>query len=162
MKTSRIRPQISPVSRHLLPIMVLALSAPTSVARAESPVIRTAGSKLPKNKVIATINLDAAVSLGVAVDPNGQYVHVGANGVTVVSTATNSVVTTIELPHGYGSRNLAVSPDGSTLYAESNSYFAINTSTWSVVQTLPIQYPSYTYMAMSPDGTKLYCVNCLS
>ena len=116
-------------------------------------------SHLPKNKVIATINLNAAGSSGIAVDPNGQYVYLGANGVAVVSTATNSVVTTIELPNGYGAINLAISPDGSTLYAESNTYFAINTSTWSVVQTLPIQYPQNSYMTMSPDGTKLYCVN---
>ena len=62
----------------------------------------------------------------------------GLNGVLVVNTATNAVVTTVPLPFSSSSPSfvfgLAVTPDGLNVYAE-NDFFTAGNSTVSVIST---------------------------
>ena len=63
----------------------------------------------------------------------------GSNDVTVINTATNTVVATI--PVGSQPIGAAVTPDGTRVYVTntaSNTVSVINTATNTVVATIPV------------------------
>lgn len=85
--------------------------------------------------------------------------NIGSNDVTVVDTATNSVVTTVSV--GSGPDGVAASPDGSLVYvanAFSNSVSVIDTATNVVTASIPVgQNPIG--LRVTPDGTRAYVAN---
>jgi gliding motility-associated-like protein len=104
--------------------------------------------------VIATIIVNPA-SLGYAYIANSI-----SNDVSVIKTATMSVITTI--PVGQGPTGVSVSPDGSRVYIpnqRSNTVSVISTATNKVISTITIAGFGPTNVSVSPDGTRLYVVN---
>jgi YVTN family beta-propeller protein len=94
-------------------------------------------------------------AMGVALSPDGStlYALVDA-GIAVISTATDSVTSTIPLS---GAMGVAVAPDGSFLYViggvSDNSLFRVKTSDGSVEASTVIgAAPSG--VAITPDGTQ--------
>ena len=82
-----------------------------------------------------------------------------AGTVSVIDTATNTVVATVavgSLPTG-----VAVTPDGTHVYvanSNDNTVSVIRTATNTVVKTIPVgTFPDY--VAVTPDGTKVYVTN---
>src|SRR6185437_5087140 len=95
------------------------------------------------NSVIASVAVGDH-PYGVAISPGGDKVYVSNNNdntVSVISTATNTVIATITTP-AYGSpTGVSVSPDGGTLYIENyvyNEISVVNTSTNQIIATVPI------------------------
>jgi YVTN family beta-propeller protein len=74
--------------------------------------------------------------------PNGATAYVanaGASSVTVISTATNTVVTTLAV--GFIPADVVITPDGTQAYvtnAGTNTVSVINTSTNTVTTTVPV------------------------
>jgi YVTN family beta-propeller protein len=129
------------------------------------------------NSVVATIAVGGSPS-GIAVTPNGQYLYVSnltgdgsgsstdplATSVSVISTATNSVVTTIGL-YESGPAGLAMSPAGDYVYVANDlsaSISIISTATNTVVQTFTnLPAPNSTTfnpvsVGVEPDGKYVY------
>jgi YVTN family beta-propeller protein len=103
-----------------------------------------------------------------AVSPDGARVYVSnywSNTVSVVDTATNSVIRTFAVQPFPGA--LAVSPDGTRLYINTVIYpnpgylvQVLDTASGATIATIPLNVPqSGSGMAISPDGTRLYVTN---
>ncbi|MFI0905201.1 IPT/TIG domain-containing protein [Streptomyces sioyaensis] len=94
-----------------------------------------------------------------AISPDGGYVYVtnfGSSSVSVIETATRSVVTTIGVTSGpWG---IAVTPDGLRVYVAcfgTNRVAVIDTATRTVTATIPgLNKPLG--LAVSPDGSRIY------
>jgi YVTN family beta-propeller protein/autotransporter-associated beta strand protein len=100
---------------------------------------------------------------GVTGDQSRVYVaNAFANSVSVIDTATDTVLATI--PAGALPQSLALSPDGTRAYvnnAASNDVSVIDTATNAVIATIPVGiFPSG--VAFSPDGTQAYVTNRFS
>src|SRR5215470_11885649 len=70
---------------------------------------------------------------------NAYITNSGSNTVSVIDTATNTVVSTI--PVGISPAGVAVTPDGSNVYVTnftSNTVSVIDTATNTVVSTIPV------------------------
>jgi YVTN family beta-propeller protein/autotransporter-associated beta strand protein len=83
----------------------------------------------------------------------------GINTVSVINTATNTVVATI--PVGIVPELLAISPDGTRVYVPnqgSNTVSVINTATNSVVATIPAGSQPVG-AGVTPDGARVYVTN---
>jgi DNA-binding beta-propeller fold protein YncE len=129
----------------------------------DSPIKQTTLSGLPKNKIVATINLGEVEPVGIAVNPQEPYVYIGSSTavVTIVDTTTNSVTSTITEPSGLPITELAVSPDGTMLYVQSQWVRIYDTATLALANTLWIDNTdpnTNSGMTLSPDGTQLYFV----
>ncbi|HXN88337.1 MAG TPA: YncE family protein, partial [Methylocella sp.] len=73
---------------------------------------------------------------GVAVAPDGKHVYVtDSNNVSVIATASNTVVATI--PVGSGPFGVAVTPDGKHVYVAGGGVSVIDTASNTVVATVP-------------------------
>ena len=100
--------------------------------------------------------------LSAGVSPDGARVYVtniNANIVSVINTATNTVVATI--PVESNPTGVTVTPDGTRAYvtnAGSNTVSVINTATNTVVTTVPVGFLPQ-LVAVSPDGTRAYVTN---
>jgi YVTN family beta-propeller protein len=104
--------------------------------------------------------------VGIAVAPNGQRLYVTDydGGLTVVNTATNTVLTTptgTRIPVGLQPVSVAVSPDSSLAYVANadDTVSVVDTRTATVVRTLSIDSAPETgfhFVALSADGTRLY------
>ena len=84
---------------------------------------------------------------------------VGDNTVSVIDTATNTVVATI--PVGNFPLGVAVTPDGTKVYVANfsdNTVSVIHTATNTVVKTIPVGTGPMA-VAVTPDGTKVYVTN---
>ena len=101
----------------------------------------------------------------VAVSPDGKSVYVvcpGSNVVSVIDTASNTVVHTISVANGpYG---ISITPDGSTAFV--SEYFGsatavINLSTNTVVATVPVG-ANPRGSAVTPDGADIWQTNLSS
>jgi YVTN family beta-propeller protein len=125
---------------------------------------------LSSNTVLAgTIQVGAGPT-GIAITPNGQFVYVtneNSNTVSVISTATNSVVTTI--PVGINPFEVAANPNGQFVYVSNNAYTnpsnssisVISTATNTVVATIPLGGSEPADLAVTPDGQTLYVTNTI-
>jgi gliding motility-associated-like protein len=104
--------------------------------------------------ITATITVTpVSTATGFAYIPNHD-----SNNVSVINTATNTVVATI--PVGTAPFGVAATPDGSTVYIANSgaSYISvINTKTNTVVNTIQTGSVPFT-LVVAPDGSKLYVV----
>ena len=100
----------------------------------------------------------------VAITPNGQFAYVTneTDGtVSVIATASNSVVATIPLAVGAKPRGIAISPDGQTAWVADNgddTVSVIATAT-NTVSGAPIPLPAGAKpdgIAISPDGATAF------
>ena len=90
--------------------------------------------------MVTTIPVSATA--GVAITPDGNRAYVTSPGegtVSVIDTATNTVVATI--PVGVGPIGVAITPDGTRAYVtngDSNTVSVIDTATNTLVATVPV------------------------
>jgi YVTN family beta-propeller protein len=94
------------------------------------------------------------------VTPDGSKVYVANindNSVSVIDTATNTVIATIPVSSPDG---VAVSPDGSKVYVTNlgSAVSVIATATNTVIGS-PIAASSPDGVAVTPDGSKVYVAN---
>ena len=90
---------------------------------------------LATRAVVGTIGVGAG-PVGVAVSPDGTRVYVAnraSNSVSVIDTATDRVVATVDSGIGLGSKWIAITPDGARAYV--NNAFSRNPGTVSVIDT---------------------------
>jgi len=88
---------------------------------------------------------------------NAYITNLVSANVSVIDTATNTVIATI--PVGIGQNGVAVTPDGSKVYvANVNVPFVsvIDTATNTVIATIPVGGLSPFGVAVTPDGSKVY------
>ena len=91
--------------------------------------------------------------------PFAYITNQNSNNVSVIDTATNTVVATI--PVGSGPVGVAVNPSGTRLYVTnrgSGNISVIDTSTNAVVATIPVG-SGPVGVAVNPSGTRLYAAN---
>lgn len=104
--------------------------------------------------------LGSALSvIGVKAQPFAYVSNISGNNVSVVNTATNTVVSFVSVPAG--PTGLAVMPDGSAVYVASqsmNNVSVINTSSNSVVKTISVGTTPVA-IAINPSGTQAYVVD---
>ena len=102
---------------------------------------------------------------------NAYVANFSSNTVSVIATATNTVVSvpgacTPAICVGYQPTALAVSPDGSTVYVaneQTNNVSVIDAPTNTVTATILIGAPAQPHgMAVTPDGTRVYVANWYS
>lgn len=100
----------------------------------------------------------------VVLSPDGAYLLVsdlGHRTITVIETATNSVVGQID---GVAARALLLSPDGSRLYAgdtDAKTVWVIDVVSMSVVTGVAVDLTATArpYLAVTPDGAFVYVGN---
>jgi YVTN family beta-propeller protein len=97
--------------------------------------------------------------------PGGTQTYVtspGGGTVSVIDTATNSVVATISLGISQNPFGVAITPDGTRAYVTinfpNNFVSVIDTATNTVVTTIPVGVGP-TGVAITPDGTRAYVTN---
>ncbi|MBE5729497.1 YncE family protein [Candidatus Parvarchaeota archaeon] len=130
-------------------------------------MIYYSNNTLALNKVSGGTGLVSvgSVPLGVAIAPNGQYAYVvngGSNSVSVISTSSNSVVSTITV--GSGPVGVAITPNGQYAYVTnqySNTVSVISTSSNSVVSTITVGAQPIG-VAIAPNGQYAYVTNWYS
>jgi gliding motility-associated-like protein len=110
----------------------------------------------------AVNNTDAAITATITVTPvklTGGYAYIsnyGSNNISVINTATNTVVATI--PVGKNPDDVSVTPDGTKVYVSNqgdNTISVIDVASNTVSATIPIGI-SPEGIAISPDGNTLY------
>ena len=112
------------------------------------------------NTVVAEITV--GISTGIAVTPDGTKIY-GADGissVSVVATATETVVGA-SIPVGSAPFGVAVTPDGAKAYItnrDSGTVSVIATASNTVVATIPVGMQPLA-VAVTPDGAKVYITN---
>ena len=103
----------------------------------------------------------------IAVAPNGKFAYVtdpGAGTVTVLSTATDKVTGTINIPQG-PPESVSFSPDGRTAYVSVYGGHSVpliafvDTATGAVTATVPVDNHTPDPSTTSPDGRFLYVPN---
>lgn len=129
---------------------------------------------LTTNLVTQQIPTGGQYVAALAISPNGQFVYAanyntgneGSGTISVIDTATNNVVTTID--GFFGPYTMVVTPDGNYLYVTnfgSNNFIPIGTTanevnlaTNAIVDTIPLgNQPAG--LAQTPDGTLFYATN---
>jgi YVTN family beta-propeller protein len=111
--------------------------------------------------ILANINV-GTLPTGVALTPDGSKVYVANNSdgtVSVINTATNSVIKTITV--GAGPMSVAVSPDSKKVYVANSTagtISVINAATNSVSATVTVGNTPMG-VAVTPDGLKVYVTN---
>jgi YVTN family beta-propeller protein len=118
-------------------------------------------------QVIAEIPVGGGPT-GMAVTPDVQRVYVAnlwSGTVSVISTASNTVETTITIPGYYGKGapfGMAITPDGSQIFVtdlSDGTVRVISTQTNTVTVTIDGAYDwALRYVAISPDGQFAYAV----
>jgi len=115
---------------------------------------------LDLNTVIANITVaqnEIYDSESMAVTPNGNYVYVANSdnqSVSVISTATDTVISTIPVGVGERPTAVAITPNGEYAYVTcADAVFVISTFTNSVTATIPLEGDG---LAITPDGKYAY------
>ncbi len=127
-------------------------------------MIYYSNNTLALNKVSGETGLVIVGSnpIGVAITLNGQYVYVangGSGTVSVISTATNSVVSTITV--GTNPDGIAITPSSQYVYVGnwgSATVSVISTSSNSVVSTITVG-TNPTGITITPNGLYVYVAN---
>jgi YVTN family beta-propeller protein len=146
---------------------------PTGASGAQGPIGPT-GSQGPIGPTGATGPAGATGAQGPAGPqgpagtnrPAGLNVYIANNGdntVSVINTATNTVVATV--PVGNGPNSVAITPSGSTAYVANNdgTVSVISTATNNVIATLPVGGGAPAQgVAVSPNGAIVYVGNTSS
>jgi YVTN family beta-propeller protein len=119
----------------------------------------------------------STAAVGVAAAPDSSKVYVatairvgrGTGGVSVIDTATNTVIATILIDRVHN--GVAVTPDGSKVYvagsrgrfggARPDSVCVIDPVTNAVIATVPVGFSPFG-VAVVPDGSKVYVANSSS
>ncbi|AKB28648.1 cell surface protein [Methanosarcina siciliae T4/M] len=105
--------------------------------------------------------------LGVAASPDGTRIYVTNSfynhrgTVSVIDTALNEVIATVDIGDKYSPCGIAVTPDGKKLYVANrdiDGVSVIDTSTNTVIATIPVGINPLG-VAVNPDGTKVYVTN---
>ena len=97
-----------------------------------------------------------------SVTPNGLDVFVansGSHSVSVISTATDSVVRTVTLPTDAVPQGVVISPNGVDAYVSdygTGTIWVINTSTYAVSSVALGALTGPEMLALSPNGQQLY------
>src|SRR5438309_77550 len=118
---------------------------------------RTIGQHL---SIVLFLLLSMGVGLGTATAqaPRAYVTNGGDNTVSVIDTATNTVVATIPVRLFPG--ELAITPDGTRAYVTSPggaTVSVIDTATNTVVATINFPFGVSPYgVAITPDGTRAY------
>jgi YVTN family beta-propeller protein len=108
-------------------------------------------------------NLAPALTLACVLAPastlaqNAYITNLGSNTVSVISTATNTVVG-LPIPVGLSPLGLVVIPDRSKVYVTnhgSGTVSVINSASNSVSATIPVSASPFG-VAVTPDGSKVY------
>jgi YVTN family beta-propeller protein len=108
-------------------------------------VIDTATDAVTQTVVVEPASSANTVD-GIAMSPDGRYAYVsnlGSNSVSVLDTASNTIVKTILV--GTSPGGVAVTPDGAYVYVSnqgSNSVSVINAFNGAVIATIPVARPS--------------------
>src|SRR6516225_4251174 len=129
------------------------------VRRRVDHVIHTA-----TNAVIGTI-AGGNIHAGLAVTPDGSKVYVAnyfSNTVSVIATATNTVVGVVVLTDNTWPDGLAVTPDGSKVYVTnrfSNDVSVIDTATNTMIGLRIPVGTGPAGVAVTPDGKHVYVAN---
>jgi YVTN family beta-propeller protein len=125
-------------------------------------VIDTATNTVVQSIVVNTASFGFLPLSGIAITPAGGDVYVAggfAGNVSVIATASNTVVATIPFPPADG---LAITPDGSRVYVSDplqNVMGVIDTAT-NTVETSAIPVGSLPVgVAVTPDGAFVYATN---
>jgi YVTN family beta-propeller protein len=100
----------------------------------------------------------------VAITPDGAFAYVtnsGSDSVSVISTASNSVVATVPLAVGSIPRGIAISPDGQTAWVANSGDDTVSVifTAANAISGGPIALPvgaDPDGIAISPDGTAAY------
>ncbi|MCO1602093.1 YncE family protein [Desulfosporosinus nitroreducens] len=98
---------------------------------------------------------------------NAYITNLVNDTVTVINTATNTILTTIPLPAGSGPIGIAITPDGSRAYVTNfanDTVTVINTATNTILTTilvLPAGSAS-NGIAITPDGLRAYVTNLVN
>jgi YVTN family beta-propeller protein len=110
---------------------------------------------------VGLIGTAAGINSAAKVTPNGAFVYVTnylANQVSVIATATNTVVATVPMPNPIC---VAITPDGAFVYAVNDvvdTVSVIATATNTVVATVPVG-SSASGVAITPNGAYAYVTN---
>ena len=132
------------------------------VTNCESNNVSVIDTATTPPSVVATVPVGTCPTQ-FAVTPDGKHVYVlGDKNVSVIDTATNTVVATIAaLPVGSAAGGVAFTPDGTHLYVLNetlSTVSVIDTATNTVVATVPVgTYPGG--VAVTPDGKHVYVTN---
>jgi YVTN family beta-propeller protein len=132
--------------------------------------ISNSGSNTVSVIDVATITVTATVTVGsfpvgVAVTPDGSRVYVNNDigTVSVIDTATNTVIGS-PIPVGTDPHGIAITPDGSRAYVTNladGNVSVISTATNTVIDTVTVggvgSLPQG--VAVSPDGFRVYVAN---
>jgi YVTN family beta-propeller protein len=120
------------------------------------------GQEVDMARILITALIAAlATALGVAPAQaqNAYITNSGSNTVSVIATASNSVISIV--PVGNTPLGVAVTPNGGTVYVAndgSNSVSAISTASNTVTGTISVgNIPEA--VAATPDGSKVYVAN---
>ena len=119
-----------------------------------------------------TISTNIAVGdlpWGIALTPDGTKLYVanqgapasGGDTISVISTATNGVLTTIALPSGSNPWGIAIHPSGTKAYVANSGtakVSVIDTATDTILTTVTVGTTPH-WLAASPDGTRVYVGN---
>lgn len=100
----------------------------------------------------------------IAITPDGKYVYVTTvfDKISVISTATNTVETTISLPAGSSPGGIAFTPDGSYAYVanfKSNNVSVMNIKNNNTIDATIGVGRQPTEIAITPDGKFAYVTN---
>ncbi|MGB9926845.1 MAG: PKD domain-containing protein [Methanosarcina sp.] len=105
--------------------------------------------------------------LGIALSPDGTRAYITNSNykdrgtVSVIDTARNKVIATIDIGYKYGPCGIAVTPDGKKLFVadrDINGVSVIDTATNTVTATISVGIGPLG-VAASPDGKKVYVAN---
>jgi YVTN family beta-propeller protein len=138
---------------------ILALSGPMLAASNAS--LATANPSI--NTVVTAVPAGVAPR-NVAVSPDGTRAYVTNRldaTLSVINTATNGIITTVDLGSGGGPTGVAVTPNGARAYVATTSFnivSVLDTVTNTVFKTVNVG-TNPAGVAVTPDGTKVYVTN---
>ena len=119
------------------------------------PSVSVINTASPDQGALSTIPVGFDPS-GIVFSPDGTRVYVASSGISVINTASNTVVATIHLPTG-PAFFLAISPDGKHLYADDGCcrVHVVDTATNTVSTTIFVAGANGP-IAVTPDGSQVY------